>query len=487
MTTRLSLLVDLGAQLAREVDLQAWLDDACQRLTAALSAERATIWLVDAGEGDLVAGVSVPEGAVDFRQPISRGLAGHVARTGETVRVDDPASDDRFDRTVDLRTGFRTRSVLAAAVREHPGEPVRAVVQVLNRVGGAFSEEDARYLEALSSQLARAISWTTLRAEVPSAPGVTPRGRFNRIVGTSPAIEEVYKLVERAAKTEASVLFLGETGTGKSLFARAVHVNSSRRDQPLVTVDCTTLPAPLVESELFGHERGAFTGAERRTIGRVETARGGTLFLDEVGDLPLESQGKLLRLVQDREFERVGGRQTIRADVRLVAATHRDLEAAVRDRAFREDLYYRLKVITIRIPPLRDRGQDEIVTLARHFAAQIGRQYFDEPATLSAEAIETICEHNYPGNVRELEHAIESAVVLGEGRVERIAFGTAPGRSRSDRDGVWLPGGLDLGEASARYARFSLERAGGNKSLAARALGIGRNTLARILAGKGTR
>jgi Nif-specific regulatory protein len=192
----------------------------------------------------------------------------------------------------------------------------------------------------------------------------------------------VYEMIVRAAQTDATVLLHGETGTGKGLLARAIHVNSERRNAPFVHVDCTTLPAALVESELFGHERGAYTGADTRVIGKVEQANGGTLFLDEIGELPLPLQGKLLRFVQERQFERVGGRETLTADVRIVAATNRDLATMANSGQFRSDLYFRLRVVEIEIPPLRARG-DDILDLADHFVQQFSRRYRKGPLRLS--------------------------------------------------------------------------------------------------------
>ncbi len=289
--SRLSLLVDLSSLLAREVDLDSLLASACERLSQALEADRASIWLVDSEQGDLVTRVALLPEVPELRQPLQRGIAGYVARTGETVRVDDAARDDRFDPSADRATGYTTRSMLVVPIREHARAPVRGVVQLLNREGGPFGDEDERYLEALATQLGRALALTTLRAADASEPGVTLRGPFNRIIGRSDAMKKVYERIGLAAQTDASVLLCGETGTGKGLFARAIHVNSPRQGGPFVTVDCTTLPAQLVESELFGHERGAFTGAERRVRGKVEMAHEGTLFLDEIGELPKRCRG----------------------------------------------------------------------------------------------------------------------------------------------------------------------------------------------------
>ena len=246
---------------------------------------------------------------------------------------------------------------------------MRGVVQLLNRAGGPFDEEDERYLVALATQLARALSLTTLRAADGGGPGVVLQGPFNRIVGRSERAAARLRAAcsSRRRPTRPCSCAARPARARASSRAPSTSTRGARRG-PFVTVDCTTLPAQLVESELFGHERGAFTGADRRVPGKVELAEGGTLFLDELGDLPLDIQGKLLRFLQERTFERVGGRQTLRADVRVVCATHRDLERAVAEGRFREDLYYRVRVVEIDLPPLRERGADEIEALARHFA-----------------------------------------------------------------------------------------------------------------------
>jgi DNA-binding NtrC family response regulator len=485
VSSRLSLLVDLASLLNREVDFDALLGTACERLAAALGADRASIWLVDDEKKLLMIKVAVLPEVTSLTQPLDRGIAGYVARTGEVVRLDDAGQDPRFDPSADRVTGYQTRSMLVAPVREDARAPVRAVVQLLNRTGGGvFDEEDERYLMALSTQLARALELTTLRAADSSRPGVTLRGPFNRIVGRSQALTEVYERITLAADTEATVLLRGETGTGKGLFARAIHVNGKRQAGPFVTVDCTTLPAQLVESELFGHERGAFTGADRRVPGKVETAEGGTLFVDEIGDLPLDVQGKLLRILQERSFERVGGRVPLSADVRIVCATHRDLEAAVAAGRFREDLYYRIRVVEIQLPPLRARGGDEIEGLARHFAERYATRYGRPPSVFDRETLAMLRAHPWPGNVRELEHWVESAVVLSPSGVLRGASlhgaGDAP---PVGEDGVVLPLGLSLEEVDRRYMEATLDRCEGNKAEAARRLGIGRNTVTRILKG----
>jgi DNA-binding NtrC family response regulator len=235
--------------------------------------------------------------------------------------------------------------------------------------------------------------------------------RFAEIVGHSAALRRVLQQVELVASTDATVLITGETGTGKELIARALHHLSTRRMHPLVTLNCAAIPSSLLESELFGHEKGAFTGALTQRIGRFELANGGTLFLDEIGDLPLELQPKLLRVLQDHAFERLGSSRTRRTDVRLVAATHRDLLAMVQQGTFREDLYYRVQVFPLMVPPLRAR-RDDIPVLVQHFAQQYAHQLHKPLAPIPAEAMERLVHYDWPGNVRELQHVMEHAVIL---------------------------------------------------------------------------
>jgi DNA-binding NtrC family response regulator len=239
------------------------------------------------------------------------------------------------------------------------------------------------------------------------------RYAFDQITSTSHAMEEVMNMVGRVASSNATVLLRGESGTGKELIARAIHYHSPRASQPLIKVNCAALPEMLLESELFGYEKGAFTGALGKRIGRFEAADKGTLFLDEIGDIPLSVQVKLLRVLQEKEFERIGGNETIKTDVRLVAATNRDLEKAMKDGLFREDLYYRLNVVTVAIPPLRDRKED-IPALMEHFIAKYSRENSKNITGVTAETRDLLMRYSYPGNVRELENIIERAVVLAK-------------------------------------------------------------------------
>jgi len=245
------------------------------------------------------------------------------------------------------------------------------------------------------------------------------RSKFEGIVGESRALRHALQLVEIVAPTDATVLLVGETGTGKELVARAIHERSQRKNRPMVKVNCAAIPSGLLESELFGHERGAFTGAVTQKIGRLELADEGTLFLDEIGDLPMELQPKLLRVLQEREFERLGSTRTMNIDVRLAAATHRDLEGMVADGQFRDDLYYRLNVFPIEVPPLRERAEDipRLVShFVRHFAFRIGKTI----ETVPDEAMEALIRYSWPGNIRELQNVIERAVLLSSDSVLQV-------------------------------------------------------------------
>ena len=244
---------------------------------------------------------------------------------------------------------------------------------------------------------------------------------FQGIVGKSSTLRQLLEMVKTVAPSDSTVLLLGETGTGKELIARAIHNRSGRRERTLVKVNCAAIPTGLLESELFGHERGAFTGAIAQKVGRLELADGGSLFLDEIGDIPLELQPKLLRVLQEREFERLGSTRTKKVDVRVVAATHRDLETMIVDKQFRSDLYYRLNVFPITIPPLRERPED-IPLLVQHFVQQTARNMNKAIDTISCDTMDALTQYSWPGNIRELENVIERAVILSPGPVLRLSI-----------------------------------------------------------------
>ena len=305
-------------------------------------------------------------------------------------------------------------------------------------------------------------------------------GRHGRIVGSSRAMQEVLRLIDRVGPTDSTVLILGESGTGKELIAEAIHEHSNRRGKPFVKLNCAAIPEALLESELFGHEKGSFTGAVGRKLGKFEQADGGTLLLDEIGDMTLATQAKILRALQERELQRVGGNQTIKVDVRILASTNKDLEKAAREGTFRDDLYFRLNVVTINVPPLRDR-RDEIPELADHFLADANARLNRGITRLAPDTLAALMEYGWPGNVRELRNMIERAVVVNDGDVLALssfpppirptepAGGAGPGRWEALQD-------LSLDEKVAQLERAfvmdALARAGGVQAAAARLLGV---------------
>jgi Nif-specific regulatory protein len=485
-TANPSVLWAVGDRLSRAVDVDALLMELSERIASALQADRCTIYLLDVARGELSSRGAKVTALGEIRLQMGQGVAGAVAATGQTLNLPDADHDARVFRQIDQQTGYKTRTILATPMLDRQSK-VLGVVQVLNAKHGRFSENDADNLRRLAAEVAVAIESTTLyqvlhtssaKAATTTKKSDPAAPRYNGFVGQGAAMRKVYVAIAKAAPTQATVLVRGESGTGKALVAKALHDNGPRRAGPFVMVDCTTIPESLMESALFGHEKGAFTGATERATGFCETAAEGTLFLDEIGELPLPLQAKLLRFIQDREFERVGGRKTLTANARVVAATHRDLESMVGRGQFRADLYYRIKVVQVTLPALRDRDPQETLDLADHFLATYGRKHRGRPVLISAEAKERLLQHRWPGNVRELEHCIESAVVMCEGdmvAVEHLAipFGALPS------EGSWQPESLE------QHERLHIERTvahvGGNLAQAARLLAIGRNTLYRKL------
>ncbi|MEM7678024.1 MAG: sigma-54-dependent Fis family transcriptional regulator [Myxococcota bacterium] len=507
------LLLELAALLRREIAIDELLQRLVERMRTALDADRGTLYLLDRRRRELVSkAADLPE-LPEIRLGWGQGVAGHVAQTGAIVNVPTATQEVRFFDDVDRRTGYSTESILAAPVRDSADEII-GVVQLLNKRGGRFPAEDETRLGALARQAGLVLHASTLYPDLAHPPASTPsvlppQGQFHRIVGTSERMREVGRLTQRVAATQATVLLRGESGTGKELFARAIHVNSPRSSGPFVKVDCASLPEALIENELFGHERGAYTGAEGRSEGRFDQARGGTIFLDEIGEMPVTVQGKLLRVLQDKAFDRVGGTQPVTTDARVVAATNRNLERLVEQGRFRGDLYYRIKVVQLILPPLRERGAEDILRLAEHFVRSAGRRHGRKPPRLSEAVKAKLVAYPWPGNVRELENCIESAVVVTEGDTLEpadLALTERPPRLTALHDGApgesfagaseatppasspvsWPSSEIDgpietLAEVERRHILAVLERVGGHRSQAAQRLGIGRNTLTRKL------
>ena len=469
-----------GLSADGQVDLVQVMEAVVDQVTAALACERCTLYLVDHARDELVSRVAHLPELSEIRVRIGEGLAGWVARSGQAVSMAEGRAHPHFTGHIDALTGYQTVSALAVPIPGQAG--VLGVIQVLNQEEGRFGPQDEQRLGALAAEVGGLLEGTSLRSQLRPDQDRPLAFRFNHIIGASPAMRAAYDRISRAAATEATVLIHGESGTGKELFARAIHVNSPRRQGPFVKVDCAALPMTLIENELFGHVRGAFTGADRAEAGKVQAAEGGTLFLDEIGELPLEVQGKLLRLIQDRTFMAVGSAKASRADVRFVCATHRDLPRLVEEGRFRRDLYYRLRVVPIESPPLRARGAADLDRLIDHFCFELCRRY-QRDLSLSRGARAALHGHDWPGNVRELEHCIESAVVLCPGpeiSPEHLALSGASAPSGLPPE-MFVTEVLPLRAVERAYVAHVLALCGGNRSEAARLLEIGRNTLLRKL------
>ena len=380
--------------------------------------------------------------------------------------------------------------VLATAVRE-----VRMAVEAMRR--GAYDyltkpfDVDEILLVVRRGLEKRALEREvfSLRSALAEGPPAAPHG-FAGMVGRHPEMLRIYELIGQIAQTPATVLITGESGTGKELIARAIHHQSDRTAAPFVAVNVAAIPETLIESELFGHEKGAFTGAHARKLGRFELAHGGTVFLDEIGSLRLDLQAKLLRVLQEREIERLGGGRPVPVDVRILAATNVNLRQAVRDRAFREDLYYRLNVVPLHVPPLRER-RDDISRLARHFVEKIARESHRDVRDISAGALDALSRYGWPGNVRELENVIHRAVVLSRGpiiQLQDVPLDVAmPETSRLEEAAAATPLRDACDHFERQYVLRVLERVHWNVSRAARLLGVHRNTILAKLSSWGIR
>jgi len=425
---RLELLYELGCSFAGRIELDELIPLVVEQCRDALAAEGASVLLHDERTNELyfpyVAShdQAVAEALARVRFPADRGIAGIVLESGRSQRIDDAERDPRVYREADRVTGTITRTLLAVPLQAR--DRAIGVLQVTNRRGDAtFSDDDLAFLESLGGSVAVAIENARLYAAVKESEGrwqtevgtlrrdLARHEAFDQIVGTGSAMSEVFRLMESAAAAPVSVLVQGETGTGKELVARALHRASPRARGPFIAVNCAAIPESLLESELFGHRRGSFTGALADRVGLFEAASGGTLFLDEVGEMPAVMQAKLLRVLQEGEVVPVGDHRPRRIDVRVISATNRDLQTEVELKTFREDLYYRIATFPILLPPLRERAED-ILPIASRILGAIASRHGKEVRGFAREAAELLASHRWPGNVRELHNEIERATAL---------------------------------------------------------------------------
>jgi len=415
-SARLAWLIEISRLLTSAVDLDHLLGVILKTSSQLVGSEDSSLLLLDPATQELVfvmAHGMVSEKLKMIRLKPGEGIAGWVVQHGKPLLVNDVEQDPRFTSKVDKLTGFRTKAVLAVPLQEH-GRTI-GVLEVLNpRKDRKFSQEDLELLSAFAAHASVAIRNARLVTSIKEANRYLQAAideRYGTLIGKSAGIRAAVKSAKKVAETSATILLLGETGVGKEMFARSIHSWSPRAPKPFVAVNCVALAEGLLETELFGHEKGAFTGAHQQKKGLLELAQGGTVFLDEIGDTKPEFQAKLLRVLQTHQFERVGGTVPITVDIRFIAATNKDLEAAVNAGSFRKDLFFRLNVVAITVPPLRERKED-IPALANFFLGRYCRDMKRTPMTFSPNAMKLLTEHNWPGNVRELENVIERAVVL---------------------------------------------------------------------------
>jgi len=430
--TRLQLLLNLSNRITSNLELQELLRSISSNIREVMRCDAVAIALPEPGPESLrVCALDFPDGKGFLKEdmlqsPIEGGPPRQALETMKPVIVGAVSEDDIGREGYEILVGEGFKSHCFIPLVTH-GRALGVLVILRTTTEEAFTPEDVGFLSQASGQIAIAVENALAYREISELKDklaqeklyledeIRSEMNFDQIVGNSPALRHALELVQTVAPSDSTVLLLGETGTGKELIARAIHDHSRRKDRTFVKLNCAAIPTGLLESELFGHEKGAFTGAISPKIGRLELADQGTLFLDEVGDVPPEIQPKLLRALQEREFERLGSTRTKRVDVRLVAATNRDLERMIADREFRSDLYYRLNVFPIRIPPLRERRED-IPTLVSYFVQKYARQMHKRIETIPAAAMKKLIEWEWPGNIRELQNFIERAVILTRGR-----------------------------------------------------------------------
>jgi len=412
------------------------------------------------------------------------GIAGWVYENNRSLIVNDVSTDNRFYADISKKIDFTTTSILAVPMQIK--EKCIGVIEIINKQNEQkFNEEDLQWLEIFATQAGIAIqnarSFQQAQEEIHLLQEqVQAEKGYHTFIGESKVIKDKLSIALKAAQANSSVLLLGESGVGKELFAEQIHLGSRRNGGPFIRVNCAALPENLLESELFGHLKGAFTGAIQNRRGRFELADGGTIFLDEIGDLPLNLQAKLLRVIQYKTFERVGGSEPTTVDVRIIAATNKDIENEVRSKRFRADLYYRLNVLPIYIPPLRERRED-IPLLADFFLKKLNREIKKQILGFTNEAIEVLLSYTWPGNVRELENAIERAVVISHDQYihhhDLVLVRT--GEKENDYQGKSLKNAVNV--FKKQYIIITLEANQWNQTRTASALGIQRTYLSRLI------
>jgi Nif-specific regulatory protein len=495
---RLRAILNVCKRMTSVGDVISLLDLITIETKALLKADRVSIFLLDREKCELWSVISQEKKIMRFDARL--GIAGSVAMTGQTINVADAYDHPLFYKEVDLQTGYRTRTLLAVPLRDLRGEII-GVGEAINKSEGLFTDEDAELLQTLAAHVSDTIETTQLEKQLQDyplekesdrRPDISSGFSTQNIIGMSYRIQSIIRLIDQIRDCSVDVLIEGESGTGKELVAKALHHSSPRAKHPFVAVNCAALPDNLVEAELFGIEKGVATGVDRR-IGKFEEANGGTLFLDEIGDLSLAAQAKILRVLQERSVDRVGGRGSVPIDIRLIAATNKNLETTIKERMFREDLYYRLKVIHIQTPSLRDVPQD-IPVLGNHFLSKYSKMMNTDPKQFTPGALEVLSSYSWPGNARQLENEAKRLVasVRGKSITEDHLDGSIRNPSASiqsfqpkEAPALKSPTSRSLPDAVEQLERRLIEEAllnsGGNKQKAAQGLGLSRQGLIKKL------
>lgn len=480
---QLQSLLDLTASWHEHKDLSELLVEMAQAAARVLRGDRASIFLWDKSRREMVGHPALGVEGEALRIRDDEGIAGEVLKSCRPRRWDDSDDPNAISVRVGQRLGYATRSLIAVPLLDARGRAL-GVFEVLNHRSGRFSADDETFLIELARHAAAAVENSQMiRSLAQSRDRLVQTASDNlRLVGNCHQVIALRDTVSRVAATELAVLILGENGTGKEVIARSLHWQSNRRDQPFVAVNCAAIAETLLESELFGHEKGAFTDAISDRAGKFEVASGGTLLLDEIGEMSPGGQAKLLRVLEDKVVTRVGSERTIQTDVRVIAATNQDLVKLVREKRFREDLYFRLNVVTLQLPPLRERGNDVII-LAEHFLNQFGHQIGRIPPTLSDNAKRSLLSHLWPGNIRELRNLMERVAYLTNGSVVEesdLAFVLSP---VTNSDLGTVPSNMTLSDATdvfqRQYIKLHVDAVGGNLAAAAKQLGLHRSNLYR--------
>ena len=450
-TKQLALLAAIGNALSGSQAPRAAFVRVLELLNREHGMLRGTVTLLDRKSSEIRVEVShgLTEAGKSARYRLGEGITGRVVETGKPIVVPQVSREPMFlnrGQRQDLHKQEITFMCVPIVVT---GKPVGALGVDVRFEKNRDYDSELKFLSIISAMMAQAVKADHLVDDERKRlidenthllEELKERYEFSNIIGTAGPMRQVYEQIAQVAHTNTTVMIRGESGTGKELIAHAIHYNSPRAQKPFIKVSCAALPDSLIESELFGYEKGAFTGAHVRKKGRFELAEGGTLFLDEIGDINISTQIKLLRVLQEREFERLGGTETVRANVRLIAATNKDLEQAMRESQFREDLYYRLNVFTIFVPPLRERKSD-LLLLSDHFLQKYSREHKKDIRRISTPAIDMLTSYHWPGNVRELENVIERSVLVCDGGVIH---------------GHHLPPTLQTAQASGTVTRLSL-------------------------------